>query len=370
MNEGVTADAMYAPGRFADMAGLPTVSVIVPCFNYGRYLRECVESVLNQTGVNVRVLIVDDASTDSTAQVAAELMAEDPRVELIQHPVNLGPVRTYNEGLFLADAAYTAMLDPDDSLTAGSLARACALMNAHPEVGLVYGRALLFTEDQPRPQPATGPARETIWRGRDWFEARCRLIENCIRSPEVVMRTSVLRRLGGFREELPHTGDLELWMRFALHADVGYIAGPDQALYRDHSAGMHRARFGSDLVDHQQMMAAFELLFLDHKALIFDAARVQRVVRVALSRRALRLACRSYDREPFDAAQAQALEQLSGVASHDARTIWVRCCLRARKTIGTRRWRSLLRIRHVLTIVSRRWEYYRYRSQQRAGLSL
>ena len=74
------------------------VDVIVPCYNYGRFLRECVESVLGQP-VDVRVLIIDDASTDDTPEVAAALAAEDARVEFRRHAVNRGHIATYNEGL-------------------------------------------------------------------------------------------------------------------------------------------------------------------------------------------------------------------------------------------------------------------------------
>jgi hypothetical protein len=82
------------------------------------------------------------------------------------------------------------------------------------------------------------------------------------------MRSSLLRQVGGFRPELPHTADFEMWMRLALHADVGYIAGPHQAYYRDHSASMHRRRFGTALADLAQMQAAFEVIFRDHGPLV------------------------------------------------------------------------------------------------------
>ena len=75
------------------------VDVVVPCYKYGHFLRECVESVLSQEGVDVRVLIIDDCSPDQTPEVAAELVQEDKRVEYRRHKVNHGHVDTYNEGL-------------------------------------------------------------------------------------------------------------------------------------------------------------------------------------------------------------------------------------------------------------------------------
>ena len=343
---------------------------MIPCYNYGRYLRECVESVLTQDSVEVEVLIVDDASTDDSPQVAADLASKDSRVKVLRHATNQGNVRTYNDGLALVTGTYAVLISADDMLTPGSLARACALMEAHPEVGLVYGRPLVFTDDRPRPRPATGPVRWTIWPGPEWFEIRCRLIENCIRSPEAVMRTSLLRQLGLYHDELPHSGDVELWLRFALYADVGYIAGPHQAYYRDHLAGLHRTRYGGALHDHKQISAAFEMIFQDHGNMIPDRPRAEARVRRALGRRALRLACGAYDREPFDGGEAAALEALADNIDYDLNTLLARCGLRIRKMLGARLWRTLHPVLHVMTMVPHRWNHHRRRRLQRAGLLL
>jgi glycosyltransferase involved in cell wall biosynthesis len=350
-------------------SSLPTVSVIVPCYNYGQYLPECVESILSQTGVEVSVMIVDDASTDSSAQVAADLASRDRRIELMQHRVNLGAIRTFNDGLFTANGKYTVLISADDLLTPGSLARACALMEAHSEVGFVYGRPLVFFNDRSRPQPVNAPARWSIWRGREWFDIRCRLIENCIRSPEAVMRTRMLRQFGGFHD-LPHAGDLELWMRFALYADVGYVSGPEQAYYRDHTSGLHRAQYGSAIRDHKQITAAFDAIFQNHKDAIADHARAQARVALALRRRALRLACRAYDREPFDPDEAAALEAMATGPVVDIHIALARCALRVRKLLRPRGWRSLLPVRQVLTTVPRYWNRFQYLRLRRAGLLL
>ena len=356
--------APVTPGR------PPSVSVVIPCYNYGRYLPECVESVLTQERVEVDILIVDDASTDDSPQVAAEIASKDPRVKVLCHATNQGHLQTYNEGLALVTGTYTALISADDLLTPGALGRACALMEAHPEVGFVYGRPLVFTDDQARPRPATGPERWTIWPGRKWFEIRCRLIENCICSPEAVMRTSLLQRLGLFRYELPHSGDLELWMRFALQADVGYIAGPNQAYYRDHSTAMHRARWSGALADHEQISAAFEMIFQDHRNMIPNRRRAEARVRRALAARALRLACGAYDRAPFDGAEVAALEAFADHVGNDLDTLRARCGLRMRKTLGARLWRAVRPLRDRMTMVTRSRNHRRHQRLQRAGLLL
>ena len=83
---------------------MSSIDVIVPCYNYAHYLRECVESVLGQSHSDVRVLIIDDASPDDTANVAAALSAADARVAVITHERNKGHIATYNEGIEWAAA--------------------------------------------------------------------------------------------------------------------------------------------------------------------------------------------------------------------------------------------------------------------------
>ena len=150
------------------------VDVIVPCYKYARFLRECVESVLSQSLTDVRVLIIDDASPDHTPEVAARLAARDKRVEYRRHAVNQGHIATYNEGLDWAEGDYTLLLSADDLLTPGALSRAARLMDAHPEVGFVYGRAILFKTGESLPQPETvsDECEWQIWDGIDWLEAR------------------------------------------------------------------------------------------------------------------------------------------------------------------------------------------------------
>ena len=89
------------------MAG--SLSVIIPCHNYGRYLRQCVESVLTQD-VDVDISIIDDSSTDDTERVGSLLADEDPRVTFQRHAVNRGHIATYNEGLERAQGRYSLLL--------------------------------------------------------------------------------------------------------------------------------------------------------------------------------------------------------------------------------------------------------------------
>ena len=119
----------------------PSVSVIVPCYRYADVLEGCVSSILEQEGVDVRVLILDDCSPDDTPAVASRLAAADARVEYRRNEQNLGLIGTANAGLEWADGDYVVLISADDVLVPGALARATTVMEANPKVGMVYGHA-------------------------------------------------------------------------------------------------------------------------------------------------------------------------------------------------------------------------------------
>jgi glycosyltransferase involved in cell wall biosynthesis len=297
---GYAKARIQRPGRMRGRK--PRVSVVIPCYNYGHYIRECVQSVLTQPGVDTDVLIVDDASPDGSAAAVRAAQERHSRVRAIYHDRNRGHIATYNEGLAQADGDYVVLLSADDLLAPGSLRRATALMEANPAVGLTYGPTVDFSGTPPaagRGAATRGARSWTIWRGQDWIEDRCRTGRNALRCPEAVMRTSVLRAVGYYNAALPHAGDFEMWMRAATLADVGYVAGATQAYYRVHAANMHNVVFGTDeakgtLVDLQQRYECFLSVLGDNKSLPQAQALLARARRT-LGRQALVLAIRSYE---------------------------------------------------------------------------
>lgn len=247
--------------RLTPLGGpLPTVTVVVPCYNYGHYLSACVESVLNQIGVHVQVHIIDDASTDGSHLVCQELAATDGRISVTLHAVNQGHINTYNEGLAAVETDYVVLLSADDMLTAGSLHRATSLMEANPTVGLAYGHPVEFSGEPPLTQ--TRSRTWTTWRGRSWIQAQFGRGLSIIYCPEAVVRTSVQHRVGYYRPELPHSGDLEMWLRIADASDVGRVNGADQALRRYHPASMMRTQYATVVMDLRERQRAY-LSFLD-----------------------------------------------------------------------------------------------------------
>ncbi len=228
------------------------IDVVVPCYNYGRYLRQCVESVLSQPQADVRVLIIDDASQDDTPRVCAELVSEDPRVQVIRHPVNLGHIATYNEGIERARGDYLLLLSADDLLFPGALSRAAAVLDARPDVGLAPGVGVAFGPGAP-PAP-TSPSEKAVRSISTWAMITRLARRNFVSTPTAIVRTSLQKSLGGYKPELPHAGDLEMWLRFALAAEVAFIRAP-QAYYRRHAANMSNTYDAR--ADFDQCVAAF-----------------------------------------------------------------------------------------------------------------
>lgn len=292
---------------------MSSVSVVIPCYRYGHFLADCVRSALDeQPGVDVRVLIIDDASPDGSADVARAIAAADRRVEVRVHETNKRHIATYNEGLLdWADGDYCMLLSADDRLTPGALTRAVALLDANPHVGFCYGRPLHFQHPGPLPPARTELRGHTIWPGRWWLERRFREGHGCITSPEVVVRTSLQHRVGGYDPRLPHTGDIEMWMRLAVHADVGYLRGVDQAYYRRHGENMHTVDFSGQLDELRQLRAAYETVLERCGDLLPHRHRLDALVRRRLARQALRRAARAYDRGRTDTVPVEDLTEFA-----------------------------------------------------------
>jgi hypothetical protein len=288
------------------------VSVVVPAYNYGRFLDACVGSVLDQRDVDVDVLILDDASSDDTAARALALATRDDRVRVILHETNRGHIATFNEGLMAVDGEYVVLIDADDLLPPGALARAVAVLEANPTVGFVFGHPKSFTSSPPRAS-AEKVRSWTVWSGDDWIRRRCANGANPIATCEVVMRGSVMRDTGGMKASLPHTGDFELWMQLAARADVARVNGPPQGYYRIHPESMQRTIYAGVLVDLQGRRDAFDRLFEGPAGRLPDADRLHDEARRRLASQALDRACRAYDRGrvadvPVDELVAFALE--------------------------------------------------------------
>ncbi|MEN9935455.1 MAG: hypothetical protein RLZZ387_2034 [Chloroflexota bacterium] len=187
------------------------VSVIMPTYNYGRFLARAVESVLAQTWGDLELIIVDDGSTDGTPEVAAGL--RDPRVRYVRQP-NQGPSAARNTGIARARGEYLAFLDADDVWLPEKLARQVALLAARPEAALVYGGCVYVDERGAVLRRVAARLRGNL------FVPLLR--ENVISgsASSALARVVCVRQVGGFPAGLHGNEDWLLWLRLAARWEV------------------------------------------------------------------------------------------------------------------------------------------------------
>lgn len=221
---------MTAPEPSCSMP--PAVTVVVPVYNGERFLDETIRSVLAQTYEDWELLVVDDGSTDGSVAIARQHAdVSGGRVRCLEHPghSNRGVSASRNLGLHHARGPYLALLDQDDVWAPGKLAEQVALMEAHPEAGMVCGAALYWHSWDPAaaardeavavggPQDSVVPAPRllTTLYPLGAGEAPC--------PSGLLMRRDVLAAAGGF--EVEFHGDLQLYEDQAFLAKL-YLRTP------------------------------------------------------------------------------------------------------------------------------------------------
>jgi glycosyltransferase involved in cell wall biosynthesis len=192
----------------------PTVSVVMAAYDAERFLREAIESILDQTYRDFELLVVDDGSADGTREIVRSY--EDPRIRLVENGRNLGLARSLNRGIALARGRYLARLDADDVAEPERLARQVAFLDRRPEVGLLGSRFVQIDE--------AGRETARCWVPTDGTEIRWTLLFlNAFAHSAVMIRRSALERVGGYDEGLVYAMDYDLWCRIAERMPVANL---------------------------------------------------------------------------------------------------------------------------------------------------
>jgi glycosyltransferase involved in cell wall biosynthesis len=207
----------------------PAISVIMPVHNGAEWLAEAVASIRAQDFSDFEFLIVDDGSDDGTAAMLSSFAAGDRRIRLLRQAPQ-GIVAALNNGIAAARAPYLARLDADDRAKSDRLGEQFAFMQAHLEIGLLGTFAECIDAAGNivgRLAPPTDHARL----------ARVLSRTNPFIHSSVMMRTALVRRLGGYRAAFRAAEDYDLWLRMA---EAGHIANlaDDLTQYRRHDSNL------------------------------------------------------------------------------------------------------------------------------------
>jgi len=219
----------------------PLVSVVMAVYNGEPFLAAAMDSILNQTYTNFELIVVDDASTDRTAEILKNYT--DPRVEIYTNPDNIGQTRSLNRGLALAKGSIIARHDADDISQPDRFQRQIDYLIAHPEVGLL-GTSYTVISD-------TGQVLEEVILPTTDEALNERLDDGNIFCHGSVMFTAdAVKKVGGYNEGFRVTQDYDLWLRLA---EVSKIANLPDVLYqfRFDSNSVSRTKRGLQLAYRQ-----------------------------------------------------------------------------------------------------------------------
>lgn len=225
-------------------------SIIVPCFNQGTFLSECIQSVLSQKIQNWECIIVDDGSTDNTNEITGEFITKDSRIKYL-YKINGGLSSARNAGIKIAFGQYILPLDADDKISEGYLSSALKIFSQLPETKLVYGNAYRFGEE------------DCFWDMGKYSFSKL-LLENQIFC-SAIFRKSDWEKCGGYDENIKiGWEDWEFWINMLDEKD--YVHKIDDVVF------FYRIRKNSMLreTSHQKYLSILRYIYHKHWSKYID----------------------------------------------------------------------------------------------------
>ena len=208
----------------------PLVSVIMPVYNGQAFVRSAIKSVLDQSYINLELLVVNDGSLDGTEGIVLDLMAQDPRVRYF-HQENRGVSAARNAGLQRMQGAFFCFLDADDVFPANSIASRVAKFAADPQLCYCDGPVMICDENM-KPERRWTPQNEGFV-----FKKLIRMDESCFFGPTWFIRRDPAVAYA-FPEKMTHAEDLFFFIEISRLGKYGFVE--ENILYyrRGHSSAM------------------------------------------------------------------------------------------------------------------------------------
>jgi len=202
----------------------PLVTVVVPAYNAAQFLREALDSILKQTYDNTEIILLDDASTDATPDIAAEYAGA---ITYIRQPNNLGIYDNVNVGIVRARGDFIATYHADDIYLPTIVERQVSYLNAHEEVGAVFCSDIFIDAEGMEYARLTLPPEVRGEKPLDYqtvFNAMLTYRNRFLVSPTMMVRASVHRDVGLYDQTQYHnTSDLEMWLRIARRYPIAIL---------------------------------------------------------------------------------------------------------------------------------------------------
>lgn len=213
----------------------PVLSVAVLCYNYGRFLSTCLESILSSDLADLEVIVVNDASTDDTRDVVASYL-DDSRVRLIDHPSNAGFVASLIEGSAASRGEFMTVVSADDWVSdRAAFASQVAALSAHPAAAFAFSAFGVWSDTATCHGIVHPFERDGVLSPDEAL--RCVLLGKSLHHSGTVIRRSAYLAAGGYDSHKRYAIDTDMWARLARSSGAVYIDLPLHA-YRQHGDNM------------------------------------------------------------------------------------------------------------------------------------
>ena len=197
------------------------VSICIPTYNSGKYVKRTLDSVLGQSYSNLEVIIVDDCSKDDTKEVIAQY--KDPRIKFYENDNNLGLTGNWNKSLEMATGDFIKLLCADDIIYPSCIEEEVEAFTKYPQISMVIGNTHIVNTDDKITHNQRKLSREGLYNGLS-LAKRALVTKNFYGAPcSGLFRKSTINKIGGYDEDLPTIPDYDMWIRLCYEGDVYFI---------------------------------------------------------------------------------------------------------------------------------------------------
>lgn len=252
------------------------VTVIIPNYNHERYLKQRIDSVLNQTYQDFELIILDDKSTDNSKEVI-ELYRSHPKVsKIVYNEINSGSTfKQWNKGIKLAQGELVWLAESDDDASEFFLEEMVARFNQNPTLGIVYCDSYYMNEQSEKLQCTHIWKNERFTTNRwdnDFINTGINEVNNYLifhnvidNASSALFKKEILFKAGLADESFRYAGDMFLYMKVLLLSDVAYVAKPLN-YFRDHPVNTSKESFVNGL-KYLELVLIYNKIILNNKSI-------------------------------------------------------------------------------------------------------
>lgn len=230
------------------------VSIVIPNFNYGHFIKQTLDSAVHQTYVNIEIIVVDDCSTDNSVSIIQEYVDKYDNVKLYKNKNNLGVVGNHNRAIELSNGEYICVLSSDDYLDVRFIEECVNRFDEHPTVGMVVS-AMHLVDDKGNVTDANNYYGSSFM-CKGIYQCKVFLMSNTFVPSQVLFKRECIENPlvgGAFSDFADVFIDTDLWYRICLHYDF---------LYFDKRLCYYRSYIGSYSKSYSNLKGAMQYYLL------------------------------------------------------------------------------------------------------------